>query len=525
MVEGFYTEAFDGERITGDSNILIVKPFKEYDISDDLKGMALDRREVCVTYPKKGIDLFSEAIASECPLVIQVDEPFTKRFHFYGGYSNPRLERLIWENVKDRFVNHHHHDEYSLRDALGTSRQLGELLKSQGRRFMSVTNHGSIGGWIKQNNVCSKNNLKSIFGMEAYHGTYRGYDPQKRAASRSAYHLVLIANNEEGFFNIIKIHNDAQINGFYYTPRTCDRFLEEHGRGISATSACMAGFIPRLLMDGNDAEAEERYWFYKSCFDEFYIEIQLIEMEEQRELNRKLIQFARKVGAPIIIGIDSHYLYPENEETHELLMCIRQKRTIRDLAKEDDDTWQFTVKNLYYRNFDQLQSLFRDGFVINGEHRPGFRDDIFTDEVFYEGCMNTRRICACADDIKMDTSIKLPRIHKDSEKTFRDMAWEAFKAKGLDSKGEAYSERLDYELDVICLSGWADYFLITKMIVDKASELKGEFATGLGRGSAAGSLVSYALDITGIDPIEYNLLFERFLDYSRSEIEVNTFEA
>jgi len=920
MKENFYPENFN-DPVSGDSNILIVKPSKNYDATNDLKKLVLDKREVVFTYPKEGIDLFQETIASECKVVLQIGQPCTRKLPFFDGTLTPELEKKIWENVKDKYVNYHHHDEYSLRDALGTSKQLAALLKAQGRKFMSITNHGSIGGWIKQNNSCKENGIKPIFGCllpnmpiiykdgikpinkisigdhvlthkgkfekvnsvfsrkydgyiynlkcwgsdglwvtgehpilvlknesfgekghkwdynigwqkaeninpmikyglseknkkekpqnivingnwshyavvpktsfktdkkidlseilgdycilctdgllmklpktknynpyslgipktiemddewmrffglyisegshshgvvrfslnmesdkdaiiflkdfcdrkfnlklsqsgekrlykgrlvkacdfyicnvmlskimpklfgrgaknkkfpiswlglekhllnsllkgiwegdgskkgnvlrtssnelahlcrlaivnvdgncykisktvqrgkfiaydikrglstrnsqytfgdnnyvylpirsidkkyysgmvynfevqndnsyvseiavhncEAYQNNYRGDDPLEKSNNRKAYHLILLAQTIEGFYNIIKIHNDAQLHGFYYSPRTCDEALKKYGKGVIATSACLAGWIPKLLLADKEDEAIERYNFYKSCFDEFYIEIQLIEMEEQKALNRKLIQFAQKVGAPLTIGIDSHYLYPENEETHSLLMCIRQKRTVNDLEKPDDDTWQFTVKNLYYRDYEQLHDLFKDGFInAEGKLSTPFEDDVFTEEVFYRACQNTRKITVCADDIKMDTGIKLPKLYEDSEEIFRKRVWEGFNEKGFDKipETQVYRDRLSYELDVICLSGWSDYFLITKMIVDKARELKGDFGVGFGRGSACGSLASYCINVTGIDPIKYDLLFERFLDFSRSEINVCTFE-
>lgn len=430
--------------------------------------------------------------------------------------------------------------------------------------------------------------------------------------------------------------------------------------GFAVVHNCAAGELAKLVMEDRWEEAEARYHFYNSCFDKFFIEIQLIEMEEQKEINRRLIKLAERVGGELTIGLDSHYLYPEHGESQDLLMCIRQKRTIQDLEQKDDDTWVFTVKNLFYRNYEQVLELFQNGFVNSrGEKVEKFEDEVFTKQVFRKACLNTRKIAVLADDIKIDTSIKLPKLHENSEEILTQMAWDGFRAKGFD-KGEKagiYKDRLSYELDVICLSGWADYFLITKMIIDKAIELKGEFACGWGRGcflgdslvqienksapikdiqigdrvyshdgslnpvldkyvyevdeemvrlvfedgriiectpdhkilkwqcygctewkpanklktgdfvldcnghelgivrscesfwhkgkvydlcventhtynieglavhnSAAGSLVSYCVGITYIDPIEYGLLFERFLDFSRSEIKVNSFE-
>ena len=525
MLENFYPQDFT-DPIIGESSILIVKPNKEYDPTQDLKKLVLDAREVIFTYPKQDIDLFAETQASGAKLILQIGKPVTRKLRAFTEMT-PELEKEIWNCVHDKFVNYHHHDEYSMRDALGTSKQLSVLLQSQKRKFMSITNHGSVGVWVKQGNVCKETGIKAIYGMEGYYNNYRGEDPEVKKLNRSANHLILLAQTEEGYYNIIQLHNDAQLNGFYYTPRTCDESLQKYGKGIAATSACAAGELARLVMGDQWELAEQRYAFYKSCFDDFYIELQLIEMKEQREINRRLIKLGQKLNAKFTIGIDSHYLYSENSETHDLLMCIRQRRTVNDLAEENDDTWQFSVKNLYYRSFEQLRELFKEGYVTpNFDKIEPYEDELFTEELFYQACMNTRKITVCADDIKLDTSIKLPTLYEDSETVFRNLAWAGFKNFGFDKclDSQKYTDRLNYELDVICLSGWTDYFLITKMIIDKAIELKGEWSCGFGRGSAAGSLVSYCVGITHIDPIKYDLLFERFLDFSRSEIKVCTFE-
>jgi DNA polymerase-3 subunit alpha len=423
------------------------------------------------------------------------------------------------------YVNLHHHDEYSMRDALGTCDQYAKLLKAREEKYMSITNHGSIGGWIKQRAVCDANGLKPIFGMEAYYSNYRGDDMEIKKQNRSANHLILIAKTLEGYSNIIRIHNDAQLHGFYYTPRVNDEALQKWGKGIIATSACYAGEIPKLLEANDVVKAKARYEFLKSCFDKFYIEIQLIEMEEQKELNRKLIAFAKEVGAPIILGIDSHYLYAENSETHDIMMCIRQRRTIQETSDADDDTWLFSVKNLYCRSYEQVKDLYENGF----QGKNGivvFKDDVFNQEVFDEACSNTVKVSEEVENIKVDTSIKLPKLYADSEAEFKKLVMEGFNSLGLDKKpnAEEYKARIKHEIDVITLAGWSDYFLIVKMIVDEARRLKGEWATGIGRGSAAGSLVSYVLRITLLDPIEYGLDFARFLDYSRTKTTVCEFK-
>lgn len=521
------------DQILSEKNILFVVPDKKHDIKLVLQELGLASVEVALTWPKKTIEAFEEIDAAEAKLVIQVDCQLSRK---YPSVSSQNLSALASLKAKaqavvaDTFVCLHHHDEFSIKDGLGVVGLFDQkqkrwtgligLLKSQRRSFCSITNHGSVGGWVKQYNACKKAGIKAIFSMEAYVSNYRGDDPEQRKAHRSANHLVLIANTEEGFFNIIKIHNDAQLNGFYYTPRVNREALEKWGKGIVASSACMAGELPRFLMEDKQAEAKETWEFYNRVFDAFYVEIQIIESEDQREANRRLIQFARSVGAPLVLTCDSHYLDPEYSETHDILMCLRQKKTIMD-KREKDDVWSFDVRNLYYRDADGMKQVFDKGFTDDqGEHAP-FKDDIFTEEVFEEAMANTLKIARGTAVITLDSKIKLPKLYDNGKEVLRKKVNEGFTQRGLGSHPDVsdYLKRIKYEFEVITRTGWGDYFLmIEKIISDTKVEFKdkfGEFVVGHGRGSAAGSLVSYCLGITDVDPIEYGLIFERFIEESR----------
>lgn len=509
------------EQIRLEKNILMIVPDKEYDLKPALNRLGLSRWEVAVTYPKEGLDMFSEIISAQSKLVVQVGTKQTKKFAFLpdDGSLDETIKNKIQSVIADEFVNLHHHDEYSIKDGLGTVDHLIKLLKAQRRSFCCITNHGSVGGWIKQYNACKKHGIKAIFGMEAYTSPYRGEDPEERKKHRSANHLVLIAKTMEGFENIIKIHNDSQMNGFYYTPRANRDVFKQFGKGIVSSTACLAGEIPQLLMAGEKEKAKELYEFYKGCFDEFYIEIQIIEYEAQREANRKLIEFAKEVGAPLVLDLDSHYLEPEHSESHDVLMCVRQHKTLFDeKGDENSDLWSFDVKNMYYRNLEEIRKVFDNGFVDkDGNKYEPFKDDVFTEEVFQEAVSNTRKIAVSTEDIKLDSTIKLPRLYDDGAKILKDKVNTGFKDRMLDSKPnvQVYLDRIAFEYDVITKLGWADYFLVMEKIITDTKAKFGEWSCGWGRGSAAGSLVSFVLGLTDIDPIQYGLLFERFLDSSR----------
>lgn len=486
------------ERITTEKNILLVVPEKGHDISTLLARLGVGPYEVAVTYPKKGISMLAEICAAKPEVVIQVDQRFSKKWPLVSsdGDWDEHLVQRLKEAVADRFVSLHHHDEFSIKDGLGTVEQLIKVLKAQRRSYCAITNHGSVGGWIRQYNACRAAGIKPIFGMEAYM-------KRDRAKERSANHLILLANTEEGFYNIIKIHNDAQIHGKYYDPRANWECIEKWGSGIVGTSACFAGEIPRFLMDEDldkaerFARAKEVYDFYKGSFDKFFVELQIIEFEEQRELNRRLIEFCHEVDGQFVIACDSHYLEPEQADTHDLLMMARQGKTILDKMEDKEDVWNFEVRNLYYRNADQMETTFKVGFdeqqLVPDEdgimerqtvRRPPMLDDVFTEEVFEQAMANTHRIAIECEDIKLDDSVKLPKLYDDSAEQLRVLANEGFKWRGLHKKKnkQEYVDRLVYEFGIINKLGWPDYFLVMDYIVKWTIENFGEWAIGYGRG-------------------------------------------
>lgn len=508
----------DGERVERPKDLVFIVPEKGYDVSRCCQSFGVDPVEVCVTWPKGELPFHEEAAALEAKFVFQIGCNLTRKFPALaeGALPGPRTQAKVLPLLPDRFVNLHHHDEYSIRDGLGKMEDLADLLERQRRSFCAVANHGSVGGWMRQYSVCKKRGLKAIFGAELYTSEERGEGSER---SRSANHLLLMAHTEEGFYNIIRIHNDAQLNGFYFTPRANRQAFREWGRGIIGASACQGGEISRLLADDREDDAVEVYEFYKEHLDDFYLELVMVESLEQLEANRRIIQLAQRVGAKLLISVDSHYLVPEHFATHNLLMLIREGKTVADAYDTPEKVWQFEIPNLYYRNYDQLRSLWEDGFVARdaegNEQAVAYKDDLFTEDVFEAAVANTREVALQCEPIKLDSDFRLPKLYPNSAQILVDKARAGFREKNL--KGQRYCERLMFELNVINELGWADYFLIMQRIIEDTVARHGELAVGWGRGSAAGSLVSYCLGLTHLDPIEYGLLFERFLDYSRKD--------
>lgn len=520
-----------------------------------------------------------------------------------------------------RFINLHHHDEYSLRDGLGTVDQLVKVLGARGQKYCCITNHGHLGGWVKQYFACKKAGIFPIFGVEAYTSEIRKEDaisgeaerkkqeaealrvelselkkvkfekdkaPKKKdfqfetdyqearkkyeesrdkyaadveahknkcaeiyqrmmglfeeakaideaekeklKESRKSNHLILLARNQEGFRNLIHMNNDAVLNGFYGKPRMNREAMKKWGKGIIACTACYAGELPQYLLNGEQEKAEEFYNFLKECFDDVYVEMTMVEWEEQIGLCDKLIEFARKVGGKLTVSLDSHYINQEDQETQRLLLLMANGQTVND---NPDKTWTFSAKNLYCRDYDDLSRMFDEGFGQN--HEFSFKNEIFTRGVFEEACRNTRKLVSTIEEIKLDDSVKLPKMSEDGdeelakrakaglEKRFDEIRKNA-KRNGKEVDEKEYWGRLEYELDVIYKMGFADYFLIVQEIIKMAIERFGVDAVGIGRGSGVGSLVNYCLEITDLDPIEHNLLFERFLDEGRAGVLACTFE-
>lgn len=619
------------DRIYNLKPIMFILPSNDNELLEEyLELLEIDNLEKTYTYPKMDnpTELMRKEIEEVKPnIIIQIKEKFFDEHMFIRDKEEvtDELKDKIVDSLNEVFVNLHHHDEYSIRDGLNNVESLSELLKSRRQSFCCVSNHGSIGGWLKQYHTCKKNNIKPIFAAELYFNDFRGneelddslnkiseeidelkneikemtYEGVKVASlkkgeleaqgidkeeikimllknkeekekekqrkeefkkekeekkksletkkqefdelkkkigeqnkeNRKNNHLLLIAKNMEGFYNLIRIHNDAQINGFYYYPRVNREAIMKWGKGIIGSSACLAGEISQLLLQDKWEEAKETYNFYKTYLDDFYLELVMIEMEEQVEVNKKIIKLAKEVNGKLICSLDSHYLKREDSETHDIIMLIKTGKTIHDKERNAEEVWQFQVKNLFYRNEESLRTYFEDGFVSKTFDENGKlivkeivpKDDIFTEEVFKEALRNTRKIALSVQEITLDASWKLPKIGENSNKELRENAYKGLTNRKLNDKIE-YEERLKEELEVICSMGFADYFLVMEKIIKETKAKWGDCSVGIGRGSAGGSLVSYCLELTEIDPIEHCLLFERFLDSSRSGIQACNFE-
>ena len=392
----------------------------------------------------------------------------------------------------ERFVHLHVHSEYSLLDGACRIERLVEKVKALGQPAVAITDHGVMYGAIEFYHAAKKAGVKPIIGCEVYVAPRTRFDKQRRVDS-SPYHMVLLCENEEGYQNLIKLVSAAYIEGFYNKPRVDNELLRQHHRGLICLSACLAGRIPRMLSAGDYAAAEQAVREYVDIFgkDNFFIELQNHGIEEQKRILPQLIKLARENEVGLVATNDAHYINREDSSNQSILVCIQTGRTVNDPSDLEFQTDQFYIKSL-----EEMRQAIPD-----------------VDEAFE----NTVRIAErCNLEFEFGKT-KLPYFAapngEDNLAYFRRMSYEGMHRLYGEDPVPSVIERLEYELGVIAQMGYVDYYLIVHDFIAYAKS-RG-IPVGPGRGSGAGSLAAYCIGITGIDPIRYNLLFERFLNPER----------
>ena len=384
----------------------------------------------------------------------------------------------------------HVHTEYSLLDGACRIRDLPKLVKEMGQSACAITDHGVMYGAVDFYRACKAEGIHPIIGCEVYVARRTRFDKQHEFDAESR-HLVLLCKNETGYRNLSYMVSQAYLEGFYIKPRIDMELLRRHSEGLIALSACLAGEIPKRLLNGDYNGAKEHALEMQDIFGEdYYLELQDHGIAEQTEVNRGLLRLHNETGIPLVCTNDAHYLRKEDAESHDVLLCIQTGKTV-----DDENRMRYEPRNFYLRSTEEMESLF-----------AGYPD----------AAANTERI---AEKCQLDFTFgkyhlpefKLPEGY-DSPTYLRKLCDEGFTARYGQAKPE-YRRQLDYELDMIEKMGFTDYFLIVSDFVRYAKSR--EIPVGPGRGSAAGSMVSYCLDITDIDPMKYDLYFERFLNPER----------
>ena len=393
-----------------------------------------------------------------------------------------------------QYVPLHLHTENSLLDGAIRIKELCKFAKENDMPAVALTDHGKMYGAIQMYETAKEMGLKPLIGCEFY--VYDGDITEKNPAKTHPYHLVLIAKDQTGYKNLVKLVSIAKCKGMYYKPRINHELIEEHHEGLICLSACVQGEIAQGFIQGNKEASYEAAKFYKGLFgDDYYIELQDHGLEKQKMSNPGMIELAKELGIKMVITNDSHYLKKEDADWHDTLLCIQT-----NALKESNDRFRFPNDEFYVKTPEQLRDSFK-----------------WMDSELFEECIkNTVEVAdKCHLIIEMGKYhipyFELPPNHT-SESYLDYMCMQGIK-KRYGALTPELKERLEYELGVINKMGFAEYFLIVSDFIQYAK--RNDIPVGPGRGSAAGSLVSYVLEITDLDPIQHNLLFERFLNPER----------
>ncbi len=389
------------------------------------------------------------------------------------------------------FTHLHVHTEYSLLDGSNKIKELIGRVKELGMDSVAITDHGVMYGVIDFYREAKKNGIRPIIGCEVYVAPGSRFEKEGRDDSRY-YHLVLLAENDVGYHNLIKIVSRGFTEGFYYKPRVDKELLRQYSEGIIALSACLAGEVPSYITKGLYDEAVKAALSLEEIFGKgnFFLELQDHGIPAQRMVNQALLRMSQETGIGLVATNDIHYTYAEDAQAHDILLCIQTNKKV-----SDENRMRYEGGQYYVKSEEEMKELFPYALeALENTHRIAMRCQV--EIVFGE--------------------YKLPQYPVpegyDAWTYLQKLAWDGF-TRRYENPGQELKERLAYELDVIHSMGFVDYFLIVWDFIKYARDHG--IIVGPGRGSAAGSIVSYCLEITKLDPIKYSLLFERFLNPNR----------
>ena len=399
------------------------------------------------------------------------------------------------------FVHLHVHSQYSILDGAATTEQIASKAKADGMPAVALTDHGSMFGIKEFHVTCKKAGIKPIIGIEAYVAR-RGYLRKDDKIDSSGNHLILLAKNYKGYQNLLKLTSIAHSDGMYYKPRIDKELLKKHSEGIIVSSGCLGGEVAQHIMAGNFENAKKTIEWFKSVFkDDYYLEIMRHKTDDPRlkvdvwenqvKVNKVILQLAKELNVKVIATNDAHFINFEDAEAHDVLVCLN---TGRDY---DDPTRLYYTKQEWFKTTQEMNVLFAD---------------------VPEALVNTLEVSNKVEQFELDSKPIMPDFplpeEFDNEADFlRHITVEGAKKRYGDPIPEGHLERINFELDTIINMGFPGYFLIVQDFINWAKD--NEVLVGPGRGSAAGSAVAYCTGITNVDPIRYDLLFERFLNPDR----------
>ena len=390
------------------------------------------------------------------------------------------------------FTHLHVHTEFSMLDGLSRIEKLVARARELGMDSLAITDHGGMYGVVDFYSACKAAGIKPIIGCELY--VAPGKHTERHANDKNPYHLTVLARNNTGYKNLMQLVTKANLEGFYYKPRISKELLSEYADGLIVLSGCPSAELPRLLIDGDTTGAEELARWYQGSVPDFYLELQRhSNLPFLDGLNAGLLGLAERLDIPLVATNDLHYVEQEDAPLQDVMVCVQTNTTINDESR-----MKMSDESYYLKGPDEMVSLFSD---------------------IPEAIANTQRIAESCDTTLDFSTLHLPQYpvptDEDADTYLRRLCWQGFEARYPDGGTEAAKERLSYELDVIQTMRYPNYFLVVGDIADFAREKEIVFGV---RGSAASSLALYCLGITEIDPLEYSLVFERFLNVERKEM-------
>lgn len=394
--------------------------------------------------------------------------------------------------MEKNFTHLHVHTEYSLLDGFSRVKTLVKRAKEKGMTAVAITDHGCMFGAIDFYKAAKAEGIKPIIGCEVYTAPRKLTDKDPNYDKHQG-HLVLLAKDMTGYKNLIKIVSKSYVDGFYYKPRTDMDELKKHSQGLIALSACLAGDVPRAIMNGNYDKARKLAMEYRDIFGNgnYYLEIQDHGLPEQKQVNTEVVRLSRELNIQLVATNDVHYVDKDDAKIQDILMCLQMQKTI-----DDENRMKFPSDEFYLKSREEMEQLFPE---------------------LEEALDNTNEIAErCNVEFEFN-KYHLPRYDVPEGYTtngyFRELCQKGLVERYGEDCPEEYKERLEYELNTIENMGYVEYFLIVWDFINFAKQ--NNIMVGPGRGSAAGSIVAYTLKITDIDPMKYSLLFERFLNPER----------
>ena len=412
-----------------------------------------------------------------------------------------------------KFVHLHIHSEFSLLDGANRIKDIPVIAKELGMDSIAITDHGVMFGVIDFYKACKANGIKPIIGCEMYVAPRSRYDKDPNIDNKYN-HLILLAKNNEGYKNLSKLVSLSFIQGYYYKPRIDKELLEKYHEGLICLSACLAGEVPQAIQRNDMDEAKKVALWFKDLFkDDYYLEIQNNGIKEQALVNQKLIQLSKELDIPLVATNDAHYSRKEDAYNHEVLLCIQTGKRM-----SDEDRMRFETDQLYIKSPEEMSEFF-EGVPEAIENTVKIAEKCNVEFEFGNTILPNydvpENFVTHYDYIEYLTKKGL--IERYSDLNINAEELDSLSIKQIEEKYSSLSEeiknRCEYELSVINKMGYVDYFLIVWDYIHFAKTH--DIPVGPGRGSGAGSIVAYAIGITDIDPLKYNLLFERFLNPER----------